>query len=249
MINRDLVDRVRMALAARADPVRAPGMQAYMKSEMPYLGVTSTPMRDAVRELLPADRLGSFEDWRDTIVALWDEARYREERYAALALIGHPVSRQFRTLDALPLYAQLIVSGAWWDLVDGLATHEVGDLLKRYPQPMRQTMLDWSRDADPWLRRTSIICQVGFKTATDQALLYACIEPNLSERGFFLRKAIGWALREYAKTAPEAVRQYVAENESRLSGLSRRQALKHLEPKSSTPGGVPVGLQFGAASA
>jgi len=203
-------------------------MQAYMKSDMPYLGIYSAAQREVHRQIIPAHTLASFADWRDTIVDLWENASFREERYAALALVGDRRYRHFRTLDAMPLYAQLIVSGAWWDLVDGLATHEVGDLLKRYPQPMRQTMLDWSRDADPWLRRTSIICQVGFKAATDQELLYACIEPNLSERGFFMRKAIGWALREYAKAAPEAVREYVAENEPRLSGLSRRQALKHL---------------------
>jgi 3-methyladenine DNA glycosylase AlkD len=238
VINRNLIDSVRMALAARADPIRAPGMQAYMKSEMPYLGVSSVPLRDALRQVIPESALASFQDWRDTILALWHTAQFREERYAALGLVGDRRYRHFRTLDALPLYTQLIVSGAWWDLVDGLATHEVGDLLKRYPRPMRQTTLDWSRDPDPWLRRTSIICQVGFKAATDQELLYACIEPNLNERGFFLRKAIGWALREYAKAAPEAVRQYVAENESRLSGLSRREATKHLSS-----------LHSGAASA
>jgi 3-methyladenine DNA glycosylase AlkD len=238
VVNREFIAALRSSLAARADPLKAPGMQAYMKSEMPYLGVNSVPLRDALRQVIPEHPIAAFDDWRDTILALWDTARFREERYAALGLIGDRRYRSFRTLDALPLYARLIVNGAWWDLVDGLATHEVGDLLMRYPQPMRQSMLDWSRHADPWLRRTSIICQVGFRAATDQELLYACIEPNLSERGFFLRKAIGWALREYAKAAPEAVRQYVAENESRLSGLSRREALKHLS-----------GLQSGAASA
>jgi 3-methyladenine DNA glycosylase AlkD len=238
VVNRELIVALRSSLAARADPLKAPGMQAYMKSAMPYLGVSSVPLRDALRQVIPEHALVSFHDWQDTILALWHTAQFREERYAALGVVGDRRYRPFRTLDALPLYAQLIGSGAWWDLVDGLATHEVGDLLKRYPVPMRQTMLDWSRDADPWLRRTSIICQVGFKASTDQELLYACIEPNLSERGFFLRKAIGWALREYAKAAPEAVREYVAENESRLSGLSRREALKHVSS-----------LQFGAASA
>jgi 3-methyladenine DNA glycosylase AlkD len=93
---------------------------------------------------------------------------------------------------------------------------------------MRETLLGWSRGADPWLRRTSIICQVGFREATDRQLLYACIEPNLGERGFFLRKAIGWALREFAKAAPDEVRRYVDAHAAQLSGLSRREALKHL---------------------
>jgi 3-methyladenine DNA glycosylase AlkD len=228
MINRELIAAVRAGLAARADPSRADGMRAYMKSEMPYLGVMTTPMSEMHREVFSAYPMSSFEEWRDTILALWTEARFREERYSALALTGLGRYRSFRTLEAVPLIERLIVGGAWWDLVDGLATHEIGDLLRRYPEEMRETLLGWSRGLDPWLRRTSIICQVGFKGATDQQLLFACIEPSLDERGFFLRKAIGWALREYAKAAPEEVRRYVSENESRLSSLSKREALKHI---------------------
>ena len=94
---------------------------------------------------------------------------------------------------------------------------------------MRSRLLEWSCGLDHWLRRTSIICQVGFNRATDQALLYACIEPSSRERDFFLslRKAIGWALREYGKCAPEAVGRYVAEHQAELSPLSRREALKY----------------------
>lgn len=112
--------------------------------------------------------------------------------------------------------------------MDGLATREVGDLLRRYATAMRPRLLAWSRADDPWLRRTSIICQVGFKAHTDTELLYACIQRSLGERDFFLRKAIGWALREYAKVNPQAVRIYVEEHERQLSALSRREALKHL---------------------
>jgi 3-methyladenine DNA glycosylase AlkD len=93
---------------------------------------------------------------------------------------------------------------------------------------MRPIVLGWSRHDDHWLRRTSIICQVGSKGLTDQDLLFACIEPSLHERDFFLRKGIGWALREYSKTSPAAVRAYVAEHADRLSALSRREALRLL---------------------
>lgn len=206
-------------------------MQAYMKSAMPYLGVTSTPMRDAVRAAIAQHPIASFEEWRQTVLALWHEARFREERYAALELVAATRYKAFRTLDALPVYTELIVNGAWWDLVDGLATHEVADLLRTHPGEMRPLLLNWAHGEDAWLRRTSIICQVGFKGTTDRELLYACIEPSIAERGFFVRKAIGWALREYAKVEPEAVRAYVAANEDRLSGLSKREALKHLGTK------------------
>jgi 3-methyladenine DNA glycosylase AlkD len=228
MVNRDLVAAVCSALAERADPSRAQGMQAYMKSSMAYRGVTTPVLRLIAREVFLSFPIDTFDDWRETILALWDEASFREERYAALALVGSRRYVRFRTLEALPLFEQLIVGGAWWDLVDGLATHEIGDLLRSNPSAMRDVLLDWSRGLDPWLRRTSIICQVGFRHATDHDLLFACIEPNLSERGFFLRKAIGWALREYAKAAPDEVRRYVATHEAQLSGLSRREALKHL---------------------
>jgi 3-methyladenine DNA glycosylase AlkD len=221
------VQAIRDALAERADPTRAIGMQRYMKSTMPYRGVTSPVLREACRPVFVQFPVASEKDWRTTIRALWDEAAYREERYAALELVGYRQYAAFRSMRALALYEHLIVSGAWWDLVDGLATHQVGDLLRRYPDEMRARLLAWSRGDDAWLRRTSIICQVSFKRATDQALLYACIEPSLAERDFFLRKAIGWALREYAKSEPEAVRSYVAEHANQLSGLSRREALKY----------------------
>jgi 3-methyladenine DNA glycosylase AlkD len=214
-------------------------MQRYMKSAMPYRGITSPVLREACRAIFVQFPLVSEREWRTTIRSLWDEAAYREERYAALELVGYRGYAAFRTLEALPLYQQLIVSGAWWDLVDGLATHEIGDLLRRYPAEMRGQLLAWSRGDDAWLRRSSIICQVSFKRSTDQALLYACIQPSLAERDFFLRKAIGWALREYAKADPEAVRSYVAEHANQLSGLSRREALKY----------VPTRLQSVPASA
>jgi 3-methyladenine DNA glycosylase AlkD len=209
-------------------------MQRYMKSEMPYRGVTTPVLRDVCRAVLPKHPLESSEAWRQTVQELWDTAEYREERYAALAIVGDRRYARFRTLDALPLYARLIVSGAWWDLVDGLATHEVGDLLRAHPETIRQQLLAWSVGDDAWLRRTSIICQVSFKRATDQELLYACMAPSLVERGFFLRKAIGWALREYGKVAPEAVAEYVAAHPE-LSGLSRREALKYVKAPRLSP--------------
>ena len=150
--------------------------------------------------MLRAHRLPSFEAWRAAVLELWHAAAFREERYAALFIVGHGDYQAFRTLEALPLYQELIVSGAWWDLVDGVASHEVGDLLRQFPDAMRPKLLAWSRGEDHWLRRTAIICQIGSKRATDEQLLFACIEPSLGERDFFLRKGIGWALREYAKS-------------------------------------------------
>jgi 3-methyladenine DNA glycosylase AlkD len=131
---------------------------------------------------------------------------------------------------ALPMYEEMIVTGAWWDLVDGIAGHRLGLLLRRFPREMRKEMLAWSRSGDLWKRRSAILCQLTFKKETDLDLLHAVIEPALSSKEFFLRKAIGWALRQYAWTDPREVRRYVRENESELSGLSKREALRNVAP-------------------
>jgi len=224
-----LLAAVRDALADAADPAKAPAMQAYMKSSMPYRGVQLPLLRRLLNPIVAAHPLGSFAAWHDTVLALWREAAFREERYAAITLTGQRCYQAFRTsLEALPLYEELIVTGAWWDLVDEVAEHRVGDLLRAHPASMRPVILAWSRDDDLWKRRSAIICQIFHKEATDLDLLSACIEPNLADRDFFIRKAIGWALREYAKTDPAEVARYVAAHHDQLSGLSRREALKHI---------------------
>ena len=144
-----------------------------MKSSMPYLGLSMATLRATCGAELATQRLPSFEAWRAAVLELWHAAAFREERYAALCIVGYRDYKAFRTLEALPLYQALIVSGAWWDLVDGLASHEVGDLLRQFPDALR-------------------------------------------------------ALREYAKVAPERVVQYVRAHQDQLSGLSKREALKHL---------------------
>ena len=127
------------------------------------------------------------------------------------------------------MYEEMIVTGAWWDYVDVIAIHRIGEyLLRDYPSRMKKTMRRWSAGEDLWKRRTSILCQITFKSDTDLDLLYDCIRPSLASREFFLRKAIGWALRQYAWTNPKEVKRYVREHEDELSGLSKREALKNV---------------------
>ena len=209
-----------------ADPARAIGAQAYMKSEMPYIGVATTPRRQICKAVFSTHLLETAEAWRDEVLAIWRGATYREERYCAIELARAKQYRGFQTLDALPMYEEMIVTGAWWDTVDELASHCIGDLLAAYPKQMKRTMRRWSVDDDMWKRRTSILCQLTFKRDTDLTLLYDCIEPSRGSREFFLRKAIGWALRQYAWTVPAEVKRYVATHE--LAPLSRREALKNV---------------------
>ncbi len=199
-----------------------------MKSAMPYHGVSAPLLRAACKKIFPRVDLVSREDWRTKVLELWRGAKYREERYVAIMLTGDKRAAAFQTPSVMPLYEEIIVTGAWWDYVDDVASHRVGPILREHPAPMKKKMLAWSKSANMWKRRTSIICQLGFKRQTDLDLLYACIEPSLESKEFFLRKAIGWALRQHAWTDPAEVKRYVRRNRDRLSGLSYREALKNV---------------------
>ncbi|HYD11514.1 MAG TPA: DNA alkylation repair protein [Allosphingosinicella sp.] len=223
-----LAETLRAGLAAVADPNRAPGMQAYMKSAMPYLGVSAVPLRQVCKAVFKDRSWPDSTAWQKDVLALWRGATHREERYAAIELSGVRAARAFQRMDALGMYEEMIVTGAWWDIVDWIAGHRLWAILENDRPAMRRTMLGWSRDPDMWKRRSAILCQLRARQKTDLDLLYACIEPSLDSKHFFLRKAIGWALRQYAWTDPEEVRRYVAANEDRLSGLSRREALKNI---------------------
>ena len=230
MVHRELVETIHSELARHADSERASGQQRYMKSALPYRGLTSPQLTAVLRPILadPGFRMASREEWEATIRALWDEVAYREEWYAAIALARYRAYRPWLDSESMPLWRHLVVTGAWWDVVDDVATHLVGPLLLEHPHPVRPTICAWATDSDRWLRRTAVICQVGAKESTDLALLTLAIQANLDDRDFFLRKAIGWALRQHARTDPDWVRTFVATHDDRISGLSRREALKHL---------------------
>lgn len=227
-----LIDAIRSALAGAGDPERARGQQRYMKSAMPYRGITSGELRLILRPLLGGHRIGERADWAATVLALWDDANYREERYAATALTGHRHYRGWQDPQAMPLYEHLVVTGAWWDHVDEIAAHRVGPILAAHRDTETARMLAWSVADDMWLRRVSILCQLSHKGTSDLGLLEAVILNNLAGTAygqeFFIRKAIGWALRQHARVDADWVGAFVAAHRDRLSGLSIREALKHL---------------------
>lgn len=225
-----LLPKLRKALQQAGDPVRAPAMQAYMKSAMPYHGVPTSLLRQVCKATFAGVQFTTASHWQTQVLDLWRDARFREERYAALYLAGDKRGRPFQTPSAMKMYDELIVTGAWWDYVDDIASHRIGPILRDYPAPMRRKMLSWSKSNNLWKRRTAIICQLGFKTDTDLELLYACIEPSLGSQEFFLQKAIGWALRQYAWTDGAEIKKYVRLNRTRLSALSCREALKNIDP-------------------
>jgi len=223
-----IITAIRAGLAAAADPVRARGAQAYMKSEMPFYGVPAPAQRRLWRETFASHPLGTSEQWQRVALELWRGAAFREERYAAVGLVSEKRYLSYRTPAAVPVLEEMIVTGAWWDYVDALASHPLGDVLVADLPRMSRLMRRWAKDTDMWKRRAAILCQLRRKRDTDLTLLYDCIEPNLADREFFIRKAIGWALRSYAWTDPREVNRYVRANKTRLSPLSVREATKNI---------------------
>src|SRR6478735_9286026 len=138
---------VRDKLVTVADPSRAPGMQAYMKSAMPYLGVSAVPLRQVCGELFKGLSWSNASDWQAGVLAIWRGAEFREERYAAIELSGAKAARSFHDLSALPMYEEMIVTGAWWDYVDAIAGQRLWAILEREGDAMKQVMLGWSTDA------------------------------------------------------------------------------------------------------
>ena len=219
---------LRAGLAAAADPARAVGAQAYMKSTMPFRGVAAPVQKRLWKDAFATHELTTAADWTRVALEIWRTAAFREERYAAVGLVSDRRYLAYRTRAALPLLEEMIVTGAWWDYVDALASHPLGDVLVSDPRRVAPVMRRWARDRDLWKRRAAILCQLRRKRGTDLALLYDCIEPNLADREFFMRKAIGWALRAYAWTDPREVKRYVKANRASLSQLSVREALKNV---------------------
>ena len=205
-----------------------------MKSTMPFHGVPVPQARRIAQEELAAHPPPDRQTWHDTVLELWDGATHREERYAALALVRSPRAAAYQDLAALELYRHLVVTGAWWDLVDELA-HAVGAVLRAAGPPAVAVVRAWSRDDDLWLRRAAILCQLGAGAATDRELLADCLGANLADPAFFLRKAIGWALRDFARADPAWVTAFVEAAGDRLSPLSRREATKHLPALRAAP--------------
>jgi len=216
---------VQSALLKQANPGKARGMQAYMKTAMPFYGVQKPArteiLRHLKREFGPANR-GEYEE---VVTALWELA-HREEKYLAQAVaIAFP---QFIVPESLPIYERFIDEGAWWDFVDETATHMIRQLVFDHPDEVWPIVDNWIDHEDMWRRRAAIICQIGAKERTDPERLFAFCRSRAHETEFFIRKAIGWALREYAKTDHAAVATFVTAHHAELSTLSLREATKHI---------------------
>jgi len=206
------------------NPVQAVSMKKYMRDQFEYLGVKSPQsaalMKDFIKEhgLPPIAQLGEISH------DLWSLPQ-REFQYAAISLIGKfekKVEPNFITT-----IEYLLVTKSWWDTVDMLAGHAVGTQFKRFPDVREKYLKNWRKSDNFWLRRTTLLFQRGYKKETDFNLLCELIHENLGSDEFFINKAIGWALRQYARTNPTPVKKFVKATKD-LNPLSRREALKNI---------------------
>jgi 3-methyladenine DNA glycosylase AlkD len=232
-MNKNLVSMglplIEAALRSQADVQQAVPMKAYMLSQFEFLGIRAGPRREAVKQALQG--LPKFVGTADELLALahalW-QLPEREFKYTAIDLLAQHHKRL--ALKSLPSIFQLVQTDPWWDTVDGLAG-VVGDIVLRAKDA--QTNAQEHMDAclthhHLWVRRVAMLHQLGWRGQTDQARLFHYALTLAHETDFFIRKAIGWALRDHARTQPEAVRTFLIEHAAQLSGLTSREAGKHL---------------------
>ncbi|MER7660445.1 DNA alkylation repair protein [Streptomyces sp. NPDC096193] len=219
-----VMERLTALYPTGADPVRAAGAAAYMKGVAPFLGIYTAERRALSRAVLAGLPAPDEADCTAIALRCWALPE-REYAYFAADYLRRHVRRCSSGL--LPVVHRLVVTVSWWDTVDALAAHVVGPLVAA-DSALRTDMDAWIDDDDMWVARTALLHQLRFKDSTDTGRLFGYCLRRAEHPDFFIRKAIGWCLREYAKTDPDAVRDFVESARDRLSPLSVREALKNL---------------------
>ncbi len=227
-----MYDRLVAVYPTAADPVRAVAMRAYMRDQFPFLGIPSGRRRALSRDVLTglpgatgrATAGPGEEDLRAVALACW-QLPAREYQYFAVDWLERHAARC--SAGFLDTVGVLVSNRPWWDTVDALAGNVVGSIVSRYPDTL-STMDAWLAGDDMWRTRVALLHQLRYKERTDVSRLFRYCLARAGHRDFFIRKAIGWALRQYAWTAPDTVRRFVAQNGAQLSPLSVREAMKNL---------------------
>ena len=207
------------------DPEKAEPMQAYMKTDQPFYGIQAKPRREIFRRARRKFSIDFREEWEQVIRQLWT-GEHREEMYMALEVAEH--YKQFRDEMAMPLFEYLAETAPHWDTLDWIAGKLISDLVLRYRE-FEAKLREWRKSENLWMRRASLLAHLKHKEETNTDLLAGTILMLAHEEGFFIRKAIGWVLRDYSYANPKWVRAFVETHESDLSGLSRREALKKIK--------------------
>lgn len=215
--------RIYAVLQANADAERAEAMERYMRKQFRFLGIPSPNRRELLKVFLPPWRTLPMSSAWSAVKWLWTREE-RECQYVAMDLIQRR-HMEYRKED-LSLIRELIITKSWWDTVDFIAANIAGAYFLRFEGEMESVTGKWNRSDDLWLRRSSIIFQLKYRHKTSENLLFAHCAHCSGEKEFFIRKAIGWALRQYAKSEPDQVRTFLGTQQ--LSALSLKEAGKSL---------------------
>lgn len=212
----------RELLEPLADPDRAAKMSAYLKNQFEFLGVMAGPRNEATREYIKDTSEGSVEDVWLAVEECWAQPE-REFQLLGADLLRKNAGRM--SVQDLDRVRRLIERKSWWDTVDVLAPHVAGVIVRQHEQGA--VMDEWVDADDFWVARAAILHQLFYKSGTDQERLFDYCRRRAADKEFFIRKALGWALRQYAKSNPSAVENFVTAHADELSGLTKREALKH----------------------
>ena len=215
------VEELAKVLKAIANPNDAAAMKAYMKNKFEFLGV-KTPVRRKLAKAFFKQGTDFVIDW-NFINEAWNNP-YRELQYTSLDYLE--IRKKLLTPSDLPRLKKLAQTKSWWDTIDFL-DRLVGSIIARFPET-KATILSWSCDEDIWLRRLAIDHQLSRKEKTDTELLEKILANNLGQPEFFINKAIGWALRDYSKTNPDWVRDFIERHRAAMAALSIREGSKYL---------------------
>jgi 3-methyladenine DNA glycosylase AlkD len=227
MTPKQFVHAVEHALMPLADDAKAQGMKAYLLNQFEFLGLAAPVRRAAVKEIGKV-KWQSSADLSAAAELLWQKSE-REYRYTAVDLLRQH-SAQLSVND-LPALQALLLRDAWWETVDGLSA-VIAEIMRAAVQqkPNAAVTMDvWLKHPSHWVRRAAMLHQLGWRLDTDTTRLFGYAQQLADEKEFFIRKAIGWALRDYARWNPQAVTDFLQENRNRLSGLTVREAAKHLQ--------------------
>lgn len=221
----DIEHRVIAAFTPHRDDAKAEAMRAYMRDQFAFIGIPSPERVALSREAIEGVPKPSAEDLDALARMLWARDE-REYQYFAMWILRRNV--KVLSADFIPTARVLITTKSWWDTVDELAQNIVGPIVRR-DRDLDAVMDAWIDEDDLWLARTAILHQNRWRDHTDADRLFRYCERRAGDTDFFIRKAIGWALREHTRVDPDAVRSFLAAHDTELSGLSKREALKWLE--------------------
>ena len=220
-----LVQQLELEFEKNQNEFEAEGMSRYMKHRFTYFGVKK-PTRALIQKewfsIIPKDF--TQENKRELVLELWQKEQ-REFQYVAIDYLAKWKDKEL-LLEDYEFIEFLLTNQSWWDSVDALASNFLGRYLRLIPSQREIVVKSWRKSENLWLRRSCLIFQLRYKSQTNFELLKSLILEFKHEKEFFIQKAIGWSLREYAKTNPVSVRNFV--EESGIQGLAKREALKHI---------------------